>query len=355
MQLFRCSSLAGVALAMSSAAALPSAPAATAPATCARLPLPSRTVFQFASNGTWIENLAVGPAGDLYFTTLLPAASLYRLRDPGGPAPVASVVHTVAGAQALTGIAAVTPDTYVVGASNISGGAVVPGTGALWSIRVPTAANGLAEAAARHVVHIAESGLLNGFAALPPGGGGCRGNATVLVADSFKGLVWRVDVGAGTYDVGIQVPEMGGEPIGINGIQVRDGHLYWTNAGTTTIYRLAIDAQGRARPGAAPEALFHVEAAQLDDFTIDAAGTLWVATNADNRLLALGPDGRQEVVLGAKGALAVAGDTAVRFGRGANDKKTLYVTTGGANGAPVNGTITEPAKVVAVDTSACYH
>lgn len=358
MQLFLANSLAAIALAMSSIAAIPSPERPKDSAACDKLTFPSRTIFQFESNATWIENFSVGPEGDLYFTTLWPQASLYQLRDSSGPTPNASLVYTIPGAGALSGITAISSDTYVVGAAIFrSIGVLEPGTGAFWSIRVPTVGNGLGEAIAKKIADIPEAGFLNGFATLPQGICRHRCNTTVLAADSFNGQIWRVNIATGKYDVAIKVPEMAPQtalPVGINGIKIQDGYLYWTNAATTSIYRLAIDAQGTPTPGAAVETLFYIESAQLDDFTIDDEGNFWVATNADNRVIAIRPDGAQEVVVGGKGTLTVAGDTSVRFGRGDGDKQTLYVTTGGANSAPVNGTITEPAKIVAVDTSSYY-
>jgi hypothetical protein len=49
--------------------------------------------------------------------------------------------------------------------------------------------------------------------------------------------------------------------------------------------------------------------------------------------------------------MSVAGCTAAAFGRSKKDGKTLYVTTSGGQAVPVNGTVTEGGKVVAIDTS----
>lgn len=325
-----------------------------------QLPLPSRTVFQLAEKPTWFENLAVGPSGDLFVTLLWPTASLYRIRDPGSSGQQAGIVYTIAGSQGLSGIAAVTADTYVVAAANYSSvGVVVPGTGEIWSITVP--AEGSGAATARKITDVPESGLLNGLTTVPSSRNEqCDreyDTTILLVADSLAGYVLRVDVATGQYDVAVQVPQMAAPsgaavPFGVNGIKIRDGYLYWTNTATVSIYRITIDANGRAVPHALAEtvAVVTAEASFLDDFTFDDAGDIWVSTNVNNTILRVRPDGSARIVVGGEGDLTVAGATAAQFGRDKDDRSTLYVTTSGANIAPVNGTITEPAKVEAVKT-----
>ena len=57
---------------------------------------------------------------------------------------------------------------------------------------------------------------------------------------------------------------------------------------------------------------------------------------------------------GSQGSLALAGATSGVFGATAADRRTLYVTTSGALAGPVNGSVTEPAKIVAVDMSSLW-
>lgn len=322
----------------------------------AALPLPARTIFQFpeAEKGVWLENLEVAPNGDLFMTTMWPSAALYTLRNPSAPGAQAELVHTFPDAQGLSGITATGERCYVVVAAQYSAlTAVVPGSAAIWSIEVP--ASGAPKT--RKITDLPEGGFLNGATTVPkPDDCGCRCGSTVLVSDSFNGQVWRVDTRTGAYDVAAKFPEMdpiegAALPFGVNGIRVMHGHLYWANSNQLRIFRVAVDAAGRAVPGAPVETVATVEAAFIDDFDVDARGTLWLTTNADNKVLAIRPDGAWEVVVGGAGDMAVAGDSAAKFGRGRADRQTLYVTTSGASAVPVNGTITEPAKVVAIDTS----
>lgn len=373
MQLTNASLVATLALAMGSATAAP-APALVQPSEVidvlsssskpksvqqqgAQLPLPARTVFQFPEEekGVWLENLEVAPNGDLFMTTMWPSASLYKLRDPSSPDPQATLVHTFPDAQGLSGITATGERCYAVVAAQYSAlTAVVPGSAAIWSIQVP--ADGSAPVT-RKITDLPEGGFLNGATTVPqPADCGCRCNSTVLVSDSFNGQVWRIDTKTGAYDVAAKVPEMdpieGADlPFGVNGIRIMNGHLYWANSNQLKIFRVAVDAAGAAVAGAPVETVATVEAAFIDDFDVDASGTIWLTTNADNKVLAIRPDGAWEVAVGGAGDMTVAGDSAAKFGRGRADRQTLYVTTSGASAVPVNGTITEPAKVVAIDTS----
>jgi hypothetical protein len=60
------------------------------------------------------------------------------------------------------------------------------------------------------------------------------------------------------------------------------------------------------------------------------------------------PNGETEVLAGDPQSSVLPGPTSAAFGRTVNDANTIYVTTSGALFAPINGTYTEGAKVVAV-------
>lgn len=222
----------------------------------------------------------------------------------------------------------------------------------------------------RLVTAIPEAGLLNGVASLPFAAPSSSRNCStppsspvVLIADSSLGMLWRVDLATGSYEIASAVAEMqpipdAGLALGVNGVKVRDGYLYFSNSNHLAVYRIAIDAaSGRIAADAQAElAATFVTKANIDDFDIDAAGNVWVASNFDDTVEVFRADGSGAVVVvGAPTELTVAGDTAVAFGRTAGaDKNVVYVSTGGALGNPVNGTVTEPAKVVAIDRTGFY-
>ncbi|KAI0016059.1 hypothetical protein F4780DRAFT_798701 [Xylariomycetidae sp. FL0641] len=344
-----------------------------------RLPLPQRLVTQFP-DPTWLENVAVRANGDLLATAYLPEGLLYRIADPSDgtapPSPRVSVAFNLSAAVApgrttgLVGIAE-TPDTPDVFA--VVGAVTDPATNvtdwALYGVDFTVGADGGAPAV-RTLAPLPDAQLPNGAAALPSGG-------VVLVADSTAGRVWRVDVASGSVAVAAQGPafaaqqqqqqEGGDVPLGVNGLKVARSSdnattwLYWTNSDAASIYRLRLTARGFAAPGAAPQLVAQLAGTSggfVDDFAIrQDTGEMYAATNHDGTLLAVRADGsRQQVVVvvvvaGSATSLALAGDTACAFGRGHGDREVLYVVTSGALGDPVNGTVTEGGKVVAVDTA----
>ncbi|KAK8105239.1 hypothetical protein PG999_008598 [Apiospora kogelbergensis] len=329
----------------------------------AKATLTARTIHQFTENPSWIENLFVRENGDILMTMMWPKASLYLLKNPeADPAAKPTLIHTFDNAQGLLGITETAPDTFAVISSQFSGlAAVVAGGSAIWEVQLQDVAN----PKIRKVTDLPEAGFPNGMVKLQPWA--CRSEKAkaaaeskiVLVSDSFNGLVYSVDTASGKYEVAVKVPEMdpvkgAALPFGVNGIKVMGDYLYWANSDLTTMYRLRINmSNGSAREGAAVETLVKLEGtAFLDEFDVDEDGTIWGVTNADNKLIAMRPqDGSYEVALGSATSMTLGGDTSARFGKGPANKRTLYITTGGASVVPVNGTVSEPAKLVAVDTT----
>ncbi|KAI1075523.1 hypothetical protein F5B20DRAFT_585119 [Whalleya microplaca] len=310
------------------------------------LPLPSKTIFQFNETGTWLENVAVRPNGDLLMSMLTPHSSLYTLKRPYSSSPEASLVHTFDGANGLGGITEISPDTFAVIAGQYSGaGSPVPGTYAIWEVSFRNSTHSV-----RKITDIPEAGLANGIATVPTYGG-----KVVLISDSFLGSLWRLDTQTGRYESVMKVTEMGVKdgaefPIGINGVKVRDGYVYWTNSALVEIFRTRIDGRGYPVSNTTVEKIATIDAPMLDDFAIDKSGLLWVATNAGDTVDIVRPNGSYKAAVGSAKEFTVAGDTAVAFGRTLRDKDILYAVTCGALSAPINNR-SEPAKVVAVDTT----
>ncbi|KAI6087702.1 hypothetical protein F4821DRAFT_235725 [Hypoxylon rubiginosum] len=299
-----------------------------------------------------IENIVVRSNGDFLVTLLQPSASVYAVEDPFSHSPSMSLVHTFEDANGLTGISETSPDTFVVAAALYPGlAAPYQNTSTLWELKLGS--NGK-QATAHKIVHICEASLLNGIVTVP------SYRTAVLVGDSVLGVIFRVDIMTGRYDVVLDIPELKpilGGPIdlGVNGVKIRGGYLYWSNTDRASIYRFPIDGFGYPIQGAKVERVAAIKSASgVDDFAFDGQGNIWAATDFDNMLITIRKDGRDTVVLGSPTELTVAGDTAVAFGRTPLDRHILYVTTSGAAAVPVNGTISEPGKIVAVDTRGRY-
>lgn len=139
--------------------------------------------------------------------------------------------------------------------------------------------------------------------------------------------------------------------LGINGIKISHGYLYFDNIFAKTLYRIRLDSSYSPAKEAKAELVVYIpEAVGIDDFAIGENGTIWVDDNAGNRVFVVRRDGSYVVAVGAVTELTVAGATAAAFGRDRGDGEVLYVTTTGALAAPVNGTHIQGGKVVAVDT-----
>ncbi|KAM5515535.1 hypothetical protein FOXYSP1_02486 [Fusarium oxysporum f. sp. phaseoli] len=320
--------------------------------------LPAKTVGQNA-NGTWLENIAVRPNGDLLVTQMHPSAIVYTLRDPSTCQHGLEEVVSIPGIQNLYGIAQVpshniSVENYiVVGGNSSSLGNTIAGTYRAWSIQLQSSRYGLKVRANKISDMSKESTFLNGVAAIPH-----RSNA-ILVADSANGLVGRLDLVSGRFDTSAFVfPEMvpleGADlPIGVNGIRIHSGYLYFGNSYAASIYRIPMTSEGFPVKGAKPELVADVSdgVSFLDDFTFDTEGNIYAASLFDNCVVFVDTvSGTWKIVAGGVGEMTVAGATSVTFGRGEHDKGILYVTTSGAIANPVNGTKTEGSKVVALDT-----
>ncbi|KAI1403638.1 hypothetical protein F4819DRAFT_450648 [Hypoxylon fuscum] len=315
------------------------------------LPLPSRIISQMNETGSFIENIAIRHSGALLVTTLHPSASVYTVERPYSNSPSTALVHTFDDANGLGGISETSRNVFIVAAARFQGLATTyPNTTSIWELELSGRG-----AAARRIVRIPEALLLNGLVSVPTT---CK--PAVLVVDSRLGVVFRVDVTTGRYEVVLDVAELkpvetGPLYLGANGLDIRNGFLYWSNSELVSIYRIGIDRAGYPLLGAEVEKVATIEGAgAVDDFTFDEQGNIWAATNLDNTVVVIETDGRQTVVLGSPTELTVAGDTSVEFGKTAADKHILYVTTSGAVAFPINGTIIEPGKIVAVDTRGFY-
>lgn len=354
------------------------------------LPLQSRTIFQFGqgNNATFLENIASRANGDILVTMAVPQSNVFAIQNPMTSCPNMVPVFQVPGSNGTHGIAEIAnrPDVFAVVAGNISlsGNPAngVMGSNSLWELDMRTSGSAVApapqkqginpdpscpqalplEVTARKIADLPMAPRLNGLAAVP-------GTSMMLVGDSQLGVAFRVDTATGAVTTAVDVPEMKPVPgagsaddaLGLNGMKVRGGMLYFTTAASRTVYRIAIQPDGSGpMPGATVETIAAVPTASwMDDIDVRDDGSLWVTTNTGNTLLALEPTAMANgtaagaaraqfnapvVALGDANALTVAGAASVAFGRGSVSRNTAFVVTGSGN---------EPAKVVAVDTAAC--
>lgn len=230
------------------------------------------------------------------------------------------------------------------------------GTFAVWEAKFDSPKSSVP--VVRKIANLPEAMLLNGIIPLP------GHPEIVLIADSQLGLLFRLDTRTAKHEIILEGPELRPYPerqnstvgFGINGVRIRDGYLYFSNSNLVKIFRVPITRYGYlAEKGKAPVQLYAdlgVATTFVDDFTFSDDGTLWAVSNSENTVLAISPDAKRiQQVAGAKNQLTVAGGTAGAFGRTRSDKNILYISTAGGLAAPVNGTVVEPGKIVAVNTA----
>ena len=309
-------------------------------------PLTTKLIHQFPLP-TWIENLAIRSNGQL-LVTLLTTPDLYLI-DPTTSPATATLVHKFPDVLALTGIIELGADIFYIctGNFNVSSYQNEAGSYSVWEVDVRDFEKE-GKVDVKKVVDIKGSGLLNGMELLS------KEKKEVLIADSEIGCVWKVHVGSGEHEMVIQIDEMKipaeGFPMGINGIKIRDGYLYWTNTGRKQFCRIKIDGAGKSIGRA--EVL--AEDCLGDDFVFDKEGNAWIAQNTMNTIAVVRESGGVSLVAGKKEELEVCGGTACQFGRKKGEEHMLYVATTGALAEPINGSIMEGGKVVAVNTSRFY-
>ncbi|KOS20624.1 hypothetical protein ESCO_005279 [Escovopsis weberi] len=305
--------------------------------------------------GSWIENLAVRKNGNLLLTTVLPDASLFEVVDPAGASPTLIRHFTIEQITSLLGIAELTPDRFVVAGGNFSFVAgPAQGSFGLWSIDFndPSPQPSL-------LADLPEARLLNGVIAAP------EAQDVVLISDSFSNLVWRVNAATREVDIAANLQDATNpgphSALGINGIKIHDGDLWWTNSTADTgaetnesqraMYRIKVEKDGSPAPGAQPERMVQFQTPGLDDFVFGPGQNdlKWVATNSGDSIIAVNAEGRKAIVAGGDGSMDLTTTTACQFGRTQRDGRTLYVTTSGVEADGESRGI--PSMVQAIDTT----
>ncbi|CAG8419097.1 unnamed protein product [Penicillium salamii] len=286
-----------------------------------------RELYRFP-NGTWLENIAVRPNGNLLIADAT-TSSLWEIKpstDTTHSSP--NLIHRFE-AETVGGIAELAPDTYAVIVSN-----------SVWRIDLSQHAHILPPV---RIADIIPAGFLNGVAALDEGN-------SVVISDSELGLVWYLNIQSGNYSILHRHETMKansdlGILIGVNGLKILHDYMYYSNSPKQIFCRIRIDTRtGRAL--GPYEVISHDTLA--DDFAVDPWGIGYLASPTNNEIIKVYPDGFHEVVAGSKNSRELMSVTAAAFGRTQSDRHVLYVTTGGETEHAVNTTASLGGKVMAV-------
>lgn len=301
--------------------------------------------------GSFLENLAVRHDGSILIT-ILNRKEVWYLPAPRDELPVEPMlVHKFP--YMTMGIVETEPDIFYVCTSDVY--ATHESTLERIDLRNWTPGN---EIQPECVLNFGEQGgALNGACLVAPG--------VILIADSFAGLIWRVDLAedgmSGTASVWLQHESMSVDPNntftppqpGINGVRYdsKTGFLYYTSTQRKLFMRVPIDPKTQA-PLGSPE--FVAGGTMGDDFSIDEkAGVAYVTTHRENTIdrVVLGVNNATwESVAGEPFDELIIGPSSVAWGRGPGEYgHVAYVTTdGGTTALPPDGTL-RSAKVLRVE------
>ena len=284
-------------------------------------PIPIQTLQQFPK-GTSVENIAVRANSQL-LVTILTAPQLLQI-DPNNKNRAPILVHTFPNATTLTGITEFERDIFYIVASTINPNPLTPvtGSGSVWEVDLRGFSTEPGhEAKVKRVAVFPDAILLNGMTTLS------RKEGLVLVADSFKGVTWLANVKTGAVKIAVDDPLMKPIPnvplsLGINGVKVRSGYLYFSNTNQALLARVAISPDGTLTGSTQ---IVSSKTTGIDDFCFDERGDVFVELNGINEQ-GLVPAGTGDVVILA-GNSTLRTPSACAFGRGKGQEGKLYITS----------------------------
>ena len=298
------------------------------------------TVFQFAENDTWLENLRPRWNGHILATEIGPPASLLSI-DPRTPGQK-QVIHTFDSVLGLSGITETTRDIFYITGANTTGSNIQdPPKNATHVWRVDFTSN----ATKPEIELICRPTAPTGFNGLT------TFNDTIILASAtFQESIFAIDTTTGYTWEAIKKSNMSS----INGIKVDSGYVYWTSG--------SVFARSKLYPNvtAGPAEVISVATNNFDDFSLAPMGFVPISGNSStnctrryaymadsvaNTIMQISFDGvtggnaESVVIAGAENSTAIAQPTATIFGSGEGQYGKLYITTGGGGGVDVVGPV----------------
>lgn len=231
---------------------------------------------------------------------------------------------TMEGATALTGFAQIGEDKYVV--TGGVRGSYHYDNETLYTIDFAENSNGTIGIAAT----LPEAIMLNGAASLPDNEG------IVLLADSQVACIWRVNITSGTYDKAIvgdflAAPANATLPIGVNGLKVRAGYVWFTNTATGVFGRVPIDSEGY--PTGDNETIATVSTStSWDDFNVFADDGSSLNCQSPDMVALVSPNGTVTDIVGpgaAQDGVEVLSCSSIIVENEDEGNRSAYVTTKG--------------------------
>jgi hypothetical protein len=277
--------------------------------------VPAQTLAEFPVN-TFLESIAVSTDNTLFVTSHFDG-NVWRMSGDKQPILHAKINGKVAGLAFF-------PD-----GSLLSSG---------WNKQnIPTVFSILQNGAIDVLTSIPDAIFLNGMVLLD--------SHRLLIADSYRGAIWQLNVLDRTVRIWLEHPTLARsgpdkEFPAVNGLKIFDRVLYASNTEKMQLVKIPlIDSH----PG---EPEIFVAPINLDDFAFDIQGNLYGTTHIYNSVVKISPQG--EVATIARAAEGMTGSTALAFGRSEADRTSIYVVTNGGISLPPS-TGVEPAKVVRLE------
>ncbi|KAJ6089249.1 hypothetical protein N7467_004465 [Penicillium canescens] len=299
------------------------------------------TIFQFPENGSWVDNLVLRSDGNLLLTRL-DVPEVWSVNTTSGNATLA---YSFPNVTSCFGISEIADDVFAVVVGNFSTKTYKPDAGSFsvqkldfnkTSKRRGKRASKLP--AASRIVALQEAQALNGMTTFSAD--------LVLIADSPKGVVWKVNTKTGDYAVALNdttmLPAKGQAlPLGINGLKAIEDYVYYSSTTRMEFCRVKVDADVK------PIGDYEVIASGFlpDNMDVTEDGIAYIATDPQNSVVRITPSGQISLVAGGQLSTEMPGPTSARL---SEDRKSLYVGTSGGQVAPVLGTFMEPGKVVKI-------
>ncbi len=286
--------------------------------------VPASQIADFPVN-TFLESIAVDVDNTLFFTSHLDG-KVFWIGEDG----IVNLHSTIAGKA--TGLV-FTPDRHLLLTA--------------WDDRnIPTVFIISPQGEAKVLVTMPDAIFLNGITPLT--------NDRYLIADSYRGAIWELDIAKKTTKIWLEHPNLGRsspdqEFPAVNGLKIYGNAVYASNTEKMQIVRITIEADDRA--GAAEIWLKNVN---LDDFAFDVEGNIYGTTHIYNSIVKISPEGTITTI--AQSEQGVTGSTALAFGQtdersplaALTRSNSVYVVTNGGMSYPLPTGI-ETAKVIRLE------
>ncbi|MGL4884031.1 MAG: SMP-30/gluconolactonase/LRE family protein, partial [Waterburya sp.] len=249
--------------------------------------VPTLQIADFPSN-TFLESIAVGADGTLFFTSHLDG-KVFRIGADG-----ILIVHATITGKA-TGLV-FTPDGNLLLSA--------------WNDQnIPTVFVVSPQGNVTVLVTIPDAMFLNGLTPLA--------EDRYLIADSYRGAIWELNSAEKTVRIWLEHPDLARsssekEFPAVNGLKIYGNALYASNTEKMQLVKIPIQLDGQPSK---PEIL--LQPVNLDDFAFDQDGNLYGTTHIYNSVVKITLGGHMTII--AQSEQGMTGSTALAFGQGESD------------------------------------